>query len=113
MTRIIDASCLAGVVSVDGTPTTLVDVMTQGNRASEGIVILDKNNAKYLTTNAEDIADALEKIADALGTIASSLTSIGAGMTGSTTAPPPGLGANVTAINLVATQLDAMRINLK
>lgn len=113
MTRIFDATCVAGVVKVEGIEIPDVEIITQGTKSSTGILILNGNEKKYVTANTTDIVDFLDEVAGVLNTIATTLTAIGSGMTGPTTAPPGTLATSVTQIQTVATALDAMKENLK
>jgi hypothetical protein len=112
LSKTINASCAAGVVSVDGNPV-VAEILSEGVGSSEGVVILDKEKAFYITSNATDLQTTMEKIASALTKIGETLTAIGAGMTGPTTAPPPTLAANVVQINLIVTELNTLKAALK
>lgn len=113
MSKVLPAECTANVVTVEGVPIPSAVVLSEGIAPSEGVLILDRGNAWYVASNATDLKTGLEKVSSVLNTIATTLTSIGAGMTGPTTAPPPTLPANVTAITVKATELQALSGNLK
>ncbi len=111
MTRIFDAECENQIVKVAGHTVEPVVILSQGKRSSEGILAIDAEKATYVTSNAEELAEALDEIAGALGLIATALTGIGAGMPSST--PPPTLGSTVSAINAVKDALNTLKVNLK
>jgi len=111
--RILEATCLAGNVKINGVLVPGVDVLSQGTKQSSGVAILDGDKVKYLVLAFDDLSETLNQVSGVLSTIASTLTAIGSGMTGSTTAPPPTLGASVSQINSVASALSALKDNLK
>lgn len=120
MSKILDATCSAvGVVTADGVPVPAATVLSEGKQSSNGLLFLDEDKARYLTSSATDIKTTIEKLADtitslntALTQIGTTLTSIGAGMTGPTTSPPPTLAADVIAINGKVTELNAIKATL-
>ena len=120
MSKILDATCSPlGVVTSESTPVVSAQVLSEGKQISTGLLFIEGDKARYLTSNATDIktslektVDALEDICTALSQIATTLTSIGAGMTGATTAPPPTLATDVTAINTKVTEITATKVLL-
>lgn len=119
MSRVLAATCSAGVVKYGQTVVPDAEILSDGTGASEGILILDGPDAYYFATNSSDLKTAIGKtvsilsnLHDALSKIASTLTEIGAGMTGATTAPPGDLAADVTAINASVTALDSLKTDL-
>jgi len=112
MSKTLNANCAAGVVTFDGSPVE-AEILSEGVGESEGALILDKDKAFYIASNATDLKTTLEKISDALTQIGTTLTSIGAGMTGPTTTPPPTLATDVLQINLIVTELTALKGALK
>lgn len=113
MSKAVEATCSAGVVKVEGIVVDDAEILSDGTGDSTGILIIDGEKSYYVATNSTDLKTAIENISDALSQIATTLTSIGAGMTGATTAPPPGLGTDVTAINSKVTTLNTLKDNLK
>ncbi len=127
MSKVLSATCLAGVVKVGLLPVPEAIILSEGLGASTGVAVIDEDEVTYIAKTTPDLnstldqlIDSLDKIASTLNTIATSLTSIGAGMTGPTTAPPPTLAANVASIvtNAIAitaaqTQLEALQEVLK
>ena len=112
MSKTLTASCSAGVVTVGGI-TVQAEILSEGKGSSSGALILDEGKAVYIASNATDLKQTLAKIQDALTKITSTLTAIGAGMTGPSTAPPPTLATSVAQINLIATELGALKDVLK
>ncbi len=118
--KLLDATCdPAGVVSVGSVTVPAAQVLSEGKQQSTGVLLLEADKARYITSNATDIittierlTDVLDRTAEALTQIATTLTSIGAGMTGGTTAPPGTLAADVTTINGKVTALNAIKTEL-
>jgi hypothetical protein len=113
MSKMIEATCVSGLVTAESVPVPSADILSQGVGSSSGILILDEDDAKYITSNATDIKTTIEKVNSALSEIASALTAIAAQMLGPATAPPPTLPASVIAINLKVTELTALKEMLK
>jgi hypothetical protein len=120
MSKALAASCTAaGVVMAEGVPVPAAEVLSAGQAASTGLLIIDGDKAWYFPSSAADISatitqtmaviDKLNAVITQLGT---TLTSIGAGMTGPTTAPPPTLPTDVIALNLKVTELTAIKTQL-
>ncbi len=113
MSKILEANCALGVVTVDGIPVAAADIMTEGMGASSGILIMDEDEVKYLTSNASNLKTTIEKLSSSLTTIATALTSIAAGMLGPATAPPPTLPANITTLLTTVAELTVLKETLK
>lgn len=119
MSKMLEASCVAGVVTAGGFPVPAADIQSEGVGPSEGILILDEDKAKYLAKTSPDLKSTLDDLSSLLGTItttlttiATTLTSIGAGMTGPTTAPPPTLPTNVASITSDVATLTALKVEV-
>lgn len=114
MLKLLEATCSAsGEVKVGADLVPEAVVMSEGKQASSGIVLIEGETAKYIVLSASDLKTTIEKVADALTKVANLLTSIGGGMTGSSTAPPPTLSADVSALNQVVTDLTTLKGALK
>lgn len=121
MSKILDATCNpAGIVTSESVPVPAATVMSEGKQQSTGIMIMDKDKAWYLTSNATDIKTTIEKVnaalddlTAALTTISNILTAIGAGMTGPTTAPPPTLVTDVAQITTKVSSISATKALLE
>lgn len=113
MSKMLEATCVGGVVTAGGFPVVAADVLSEGVGPSQGVLILDEENAKYLTSSAPDLKTTLDQVASTLSTIATALTSIGAMMTGPTTAPPPTLAADVALIQATVAQLQTLKETLR
>lgn len=112
MSKVLEATCVAGVVTSELVPVPAADILSEGIGPSEGILILDEDNATYVTSNASDIKSALDSIASALTQIATALTLIDAKPMG-VLPPVPAATANVVAITAIQAQLSALKEILK
>ncbi len=123
MSKMVEATCQDGVVTADDVPVPAADILSEGVASSEGILILDDDKAKYLTSNALDIKETLDKVVSALEKVASALSSIdGAGYIISVVggpAPvvaipsPPVAASDISAITSLKTQLNTLKGNLR
>jgi hypothetical protein len=113
MSKILDATCAGGMVTAGGVPVPAAAILSEGVGPSSGVLVMEKDKATYLTSNAADLKETLGKTADALTKIATTLTSIGLGMAGPATAPPPTLAADVAEITATALQLEVLKEMLK
>lgn len=114
MSKILEATCsAAGAVTSGDVVVPAVTVLSEGHQASTGLLLLDGTLKQYIASSATDIKTTIEKVADALDKLTDILTNIGAGMTGSTTAPPPTLAADILEITAIVTELDTLKDALK
>lgn len=111
MLKTLDATCLAGIVTVSGQVAAPVTILSQGTKSSSGIAVLDGARASYVTSNATDIADLTAHVKLALDALATALPTIA-----SATAVPGAIAAAATAVvtlTTVSASLVAMQVNLK
>lgn len=113
MSRIIPATCEAGTVTADGVEVEGAEILSSGEGASSGKLLIDGPTATYFTSNAPDISQTIDKINEALNKLVTILTSIGAGMTGPTTAPPPTLATDLSEITAIVSELTTLKGQLK
>lgn len=119
MSKALEASCVAGVVTADGFPVLTAEILSDGTGASDGVLLMDEDKQFYIADTTPDLESTLEKISShlqtiqgTLTTIASALTAIGAGMTGPTTAPPPTLPTSVASIAADVATLTALQVQV-
>lgn len=118
--KMLEATCdEAGIVKVGEIIVTDADILSEGKQASEGILLIEQDKAKYLTSSATDIESTIEKtvaviddLTNAINQIVSILTNIGAGMTGVTTAPPPTLSTDLSQLSEKVTTLNETKDDL-
>lgn len=120
MSKVLDATCVGGIVKVGALPVPGTTILSEGIAASQGLLILDGDKKTYIAKTSPDLDSTLSKVIDSLDTlssalnqIATTLTSIGANMTGPTTAPPGSLATDVAQIILKATALDTVKAELE
>lgn len=113
MSKMLDATCSAGVVQVNGLPVDDCEILSEGIGQSAGIILMEGLVSRYVPSTASDLKDTLTEVIAALTEIANVLTAIGGGMTGPTTAPPPTLPASVITINAKVTLLTTLKGALK
>jgi hypothetical protein len=118
MSKMLEATCVSGVVTAGGVPVPAADILSEGVGSSEGILLLDQDQAKYLAKTSPDLKTTLDKLVTILGQLTSALTSIdnkvliyaaGPG----TTAPTPTATSNIAAITTIQTELSALKESLK
>jgi len=80
MSKVLGASCVGGVVSVQGFPIPNVELLSEGVAASEGILIIDEDRAYYVTNIGNDLDTTLIKLIAALDKIATALTKASDGL---------------------------------
>jgi len=120
MSKVLDATCVGGIVKVGALPVPGTTILSEGIGASSGLLILDEDKKTYIAKTSPDldstlsnVIDSLDTLSEALNKIATTLTSIGANMTGPTTAPPGTLAADVAEIVIKATALDTIKVQLE
>ncbi len=123
MSKMLAATCVGGVVTAEGFPVPAARVLSEGVGASEGVLLIDEDEVRYLAKISPDLKTAIENVVSALGQTVTALTNVAttftatfAAMTGPTTAPPPTGAAGVvnitsaiTAITAAQTQLSALK----
>jgi hypothetical protein len=116
MSKVLSATCEAGVVKVEGLAATDVIILAEGLGASTGVLIMQDGQAYYVPYAAIDLKNTLIKIdstltnvIDAINKIGDTLVTIGSGMTGPTTAPPGTLAADVLIIKNYAAVLGTVK----
>lgn len=112
MSKVIEATCQASTVTIDGQPVSAT-ILSKGIGSSEGIAVLDKDKVTYITSNATDLETTLDNLNQSLTKLVTILTAIGAGMTGPTTAPPPTLVADLAEITAIVATLTTLKGALK
>ncbi len=103
MSKIFDATCTAdSVVKVQGQAVNAT-ILSEGKKASTGIVALQGSTATYITSNASDVKLLIENINTLVGKIADVVDQVVLALSaldGVTTTP----GSAAAAIALVATK---------
>lgn len=117
MSKILEATCLAGVVKVGALPVTSAVILSEGVAQSSGALLMEGDEQFYipkitpdLKTTLENLSSTLADVGSALTQTAAALTAIGANMLGPATAPPPTLAASVAAITAKVTTIAATKV---
>lgn len=113
MSKILEATCEAGVVTSEGAAVPGASILSEGIGESQGLLLMQGDKKTYVTSSAADLKTAIEKVVEAINKIGTVLTAIGAGMTGPTTAPPGTLATDVSELVALATELETLKGNLK
>jgi hypothetical protein len=123
MSKVIEATCVAGVVTADTVPVPDAEILSEGVASSSGVLVMDEDKATYIAKTSPDLKETLDKLASALDNIASALSAIdGAGYIISVTggpAPvvaipsPPVATSDITAINTAKAEIESFMENLK
>lgn len=108
MSRAIQASCAAGVVKVNALPIAGATILSQGVKASTGLLHLESDKATYVTSNASDIHDLISSVCAIIDKITLIVTALDA-----ESVSPGGQTANITAMGLLKTTLLATKDTLK
>ncbi len=107
MIKMVNASCSVGVVKIDGLEVQ-ADILSQGEKPSTGVGLIDGEKVVYLTSNASDIADlisAIEGVIDQVVTICQTLDGV-------TTAPGSATAA-IAQLTTLKTQMALQKDELK
>lgn len=113
MSKILAATCVAGVVTAEGVPVPAAVVLSAGVAQSSGILIVDADKAWYIALSSSDLKTTIEKVSQALTQTATGLASAGPTLDSLV----PGSGAPVSAaavqINAIVVELTALKEALK
>jgi hypothetical protein len=107
LTKVIDASCVAGIVTAESLPVN-ADILSLGLRSSTGALLLDEDKAVYITSNAEDVKDLISMMKD----ITDKLIEISTGLDAAALVTGTQV-ANIAALTALSVQLGAMELNIK
>lgn len=107
MSKILDATCAAGgLVTAEGSQVVEAEVLNNGDKASSGLLFMEGEKARYLTSNASDIADLIQAVSDILTNVVTVLSAHDGSLGGTQAATI----AQVTSANI---QLVGMKELLK
>lgn len=122
MTKILDASCVGGVVVAGDPPLPLaVDtILSEGVAASDGIAIIDGLKSRYITNVSADLKTTLQQVVAALTQTKTALDKIGSALSlidakptgGTASAVTPVAATDILALAAAATAVDAAKTAL-
>ncbi len=107
MSKILPASCVASLVTVGGKPIQAL-ILSQGIKSSNGLALLEESEASYVTSNASDIHDLIVSLVAIIEKISLIATGLDANTVVTGTQ-----AANITALGVLKTTLNATKDNLK
>jgi hypothetical protein len=111
--KMLEATCIAGVVKVGALPVLGATILSQGIGASSGVLLLQDDDGKiYIAKTTPDLTTTLDQLTTALTQIASALTVLDAKPLGTLPAVP-GAAANIAAITAANAALTALKAILK
>lgn len=121
MSKMLEASCVGGIVTAGGIPVPAADILSEGVGASTGVLILDEDEAKYLAKISPDLKTTLEKLSSVCDTIKSALQAIDSiGTLVTTCGVGPGTAiflpvniANIAALTAAKAEIDILKASLK
>lgn len=124
MSKVLEASCVGGVVTADGVPVGSAQILSEGVGSSQGVLLLDEDLARYIAKTSPDLKTTLERLITALEKIASALTSLDTagfliGVTGGAASPAVGIpgtpvaASDIAAITAAKVQLNTLKGMLK
>jgi hypothetical protein len=109
LSRVLDATCSAtGQVTAEGIVIPGVEILSEGTKASSGILILDGVKAYYLPSSATDIKDLITRLVSIVNQIQTIATGLDA-----VTVSPGSNAAAIAALATLKTQLDTSKGSLK
>ncbi len=69
MSKILPATCEAGIVTIEGHVITPATVISQGVKSSSGVALIEQDVVSYLTSNASDIKDLIQSVCSILSAL--------------------------------------------
>ena len=116
MSKILEATCVGGVVKVGNLPVPETTILSEGVGQSEGVVLLEKDKSTYIADTTPDLKSTLTQLETALAQTASALTEIVTALAtvSAATIPPTtgGIASNVAAITAAGVQINLAKSNL-
>ncbi len=119
MSKMLPASCVAGVVTVDGLPIPGAVILSQGVGPSTGVVVIDESTVTYVAMSSPDLKTALEKVITALEKTVTALNNAASGL-GLVDGKPQGTltpvlvaASNITAIGTNSALITAAKVELE
>lgn len=109
MSKILDASCSPlGVVTSEGVPVPAAVVLSEGKKQSSGVLLMEADKARYVTSNASDIKDLITNVVALLDQVTLIVTALDAGTTS-----PGSAAALITQLGVLKVQFDLTKETLK
>ena len=113
MSKILNATCVGGIVTCEGLPVPSAFILSQGVGSSSGVLLMQDDKQYYVALTTPDVNSILVQLTDLIPKLITAFTSIASGMTGPTTAPPPSLTTDLAALTAINVQLTLLKSMLK
>jgi hypothetical protein len=112
MSKILEASCVGEVVTVEGIPLENVEILSEGLGQSEGALLMEGQKKFYITSSASDLSSTIDQIVEGLNKTVEGLNAAGGALNGiaggagtSTIAAATGIAPIIAALNTLKGQL--------
>lgn len=112
MSKILDATCIGGVVKVGTAIVPEAVIQSEGVASSAGVLVLDGELKHYIPKTSPDLKTTLEKIASALGELVTALTLIDAKPVGPLP-PAPVAASNIIQLTALQAEVSALKEALR
>lgn len=113
MSKILEASCVAGVVTSEGVPVPGATVLSKGVGSSEGLLLIQGSEKTYLTLQAADLETTIDKVITGLTKASDGLIAAGAALNGIAAGTGVSTALAGTQILTVITELTTLKGQLK
>jgi len=108
MSSVLQATCEAGVVTVDGKEITPTLVLSEGVQSSQGVLIIDGDKSYYVAKTSLDLIAMIESLVEIITQVATVATTLDG-----VTVSPGTATAAITQLNLLKTQFEATKDQLR
>lgn len=107
LNKVLSAQCLNQIIRVNNVMID-AEILSEGIKASDGIVLIDKENSYYIPSNASDIKDTIALLNTLLSQVVTVLTGLDAVSTS-----PGSQAANILSLTNLIAQFNLTKENLK
>jgi hypothetical protein len=76
MLKMLPATCVGNVVTVEGMPVTSATILSNGVASSSGMVLIEEDKTYYIPLFATDIATVIQKLIDTITQLNNAITAI-------------------------------------
>lgn len=104
MSKVLAASCEAGVVTCEGKVIAGAEILCEGIESSEGVLIIDQEKSYYLANTQPDLKEVIESLVEIItqvGAIATALDAV--------TVSPGSAAALITQLTVLKTTFETKK----
>lgn len=112
MSKVLEASCIGEVVTCEGVPVPNAEILSEGEGASSGFLVIDGDKAYYVAKTSPNLKTTLEKLISVLSNLTTALTTLDGKPTG-TLAPAPAIAVQIASLVTIQTELTTLKETLK